>query len=83
MEDNGFPEPVEWVSPRNLMARGGADDLGVEPGDKFDVEFKGEEYHVTVVSVSPSQSVLQVGHTDLPRNNPDSLLGRLRRLIFR
>lgn len=72
------PRPVRRPTRYTFVAEGGQED-GIDVGDRFTVEFEGEQYDVKVVDSSEHKSVLETVDTGLESYGKRSIANILQR----
>lgn len=74
------PELIKQVSRYSFVADGGECD-GINVGDRYEVEYEGDQFEVRVTDTSDHKSVVEVTDTGLEHYGTRSLSSYLRTLV--
>lgn len=72
------PRPIRQTTRYTFVAEGGQKE-GIDVGDRFTVEFEGDQYEVKVVDASEHKSVLEMVNTGLESYGKRSIANILQR----
>lgn len=78
MSTTSTPRPIRQTTRYTFVAEGGQEE-GIDVGDRFTVEFEGDQYEVKVVDASGHRSVLETVDTGLTSYGKRSIANILRR----